>query len=70
MSGADAPTRDGGPPGGDRSGRPGLDLASAVDEPEDPTRITVYPADADAAAVRTTWLTVAVEVAVPLDAMQ
>jgi hypothetical protein len=54
------------PYGEDLCSSPEFDLTAAVDDPEAPAEVTVYPADADADALVTTWVSADVDAAVDL----
>ena len=45
---------------------PEFDLCGLVDDEDDPTEVTVYPTDADAETLATTWLTADVDATVAL----
>jgi len=45
---------------------PEFDLDAALDDPDDPEAVTVFPRDADDAELATTWLTAGTDDVVPL----
>lgn len=51
---------------GDLCSYPEFDLGALLDDPEAPAEVTLYPLDADEAALSTTWLSADVDDAVPL----
>lgn len=55
------------PFGDERCAPPSFELASTVDDPDDPGEVTVFPADADDESLVTTWISVDPDGAVPLE---
>lgn len=58
-------------PDGPREDQPAhLDLVAVPDDPADAEEVTIFPDDADEDAVRTTWITAAMEDLVDVEAMR
>lgn len=56
--------------GGGLCAPPSFELGYEVDDPAEPTEVTVYPDDADEDELVTTWISVDADDAVPLEAMR
>jgi len=54
------------PYGDDLCSSPEFDLTGTLDDPEEPSELTVFPADADPDALVTTWVSADADAAVDL----